>query len=248
MNERFQTLLHCGIPLLVYRPWWSQGIVHGMTMGEIDLRASRLPNAERELCAAIGLSYLALPEQVHGCEYSDLRTAPAVAAVLARQGSLIKGARCDAFIAPSSQTLKGSRIGFGVMSADCVPVLVRAQTGWAAIHAGWRGLASGVIARAIGALDGVEEAAVFAAAGGLRYQVGPEVIEAIGSTAVCTKTADGRYLLDTAQTAIRQLRVISPAIKAEAAGICTISDERFHSFRRQGEGCGRSVTFIIPPD
>jgi len=223
---------------------------------DVDLRAARLEESERALCSVMDLSYLAIPEQVHGREYYDLRSAGAIGALLARQGGLVKGARCDALLAASTQVLKGSRIGFGVLSADCVPVLVRARGGWAAIHAGWRGLANGVIANTLGALEGVEEAAVFAAAGGLRYEVGQEVIDAIGPSAVYSEAlkdngADskgdkGGFLLDTAQTALKQLRAVIPSIRAEAAGICTISDLRFHSFRRDGERCGRGLTFVAP--
>jgi copper oxidase (laccase) domain-containing protein len=170
----------------------------------------------------------------------------AIGTLLARHGSLVKGVRCDALIAPRAQVLRGSRVGFGVMSADCVPLLVRSKSGWAAIHAGWRGLACGVIANTLQAVEGIQEVAVFAAAGGGRYEVGGEVIEAIGSSAVHTTGHNGKFLLDTAQTALKQLQLVQPTVKAEVAGICTISDERFYSFRRQGQSCGRSLTFIIP--
>jgi copper oxidase (laccase) domain-containing protein len=107
-------------------------------------------------------------------------------------------------------------------------------------------LACGVIAKTVAALEGLVDAAVFAAAGGERYEVGREVVDAIGASAVYRQTADGKYILDTAATAIKQLAEYNAALPTKSAEICTLSDERFHSFRRQADLCGRSVTFVVP--
>jgi copper oxidase (laccase) domain-containing protein len=89
---------------------------------------------------------------------------------------------------------------------------------------------------------------VFACAGGQRYEVGVEVLSAIGAQSVfvpATHRADC-FLLDTAATAVRQLRDECPDLQVFAADICTISDTRFHSFRRDGEAAGRAITFVVP--
>jgi copper oxidase (laccase) domain-containing protein len=246
MNERFAIKVHAGVRLLVYRPWWDEGILHGMTLSDLDFKGETMASSERVLCAALGVTDLAVPQQVHGDRSCDLRSAQSIESLASEKGKLFKSVECDALIAPTHQMIPARRVAFGVMAADCVPVLVRARTGWAAIHAGWRGLACGVIAKTLASLDGLIEAAVFAAAGGERYEVGREVVDAIGASAVFRKTADEKYLLDTAATAIKQLAECSGSLRAESAQICTISDQRFHSFRRQGEACGRSVAFVVP--
>jgi copper oxidase (laccase) domain-containing protein len=124
--------------------------------------------------------------------------------------------------------------------------VVRAKSCWATIHAGWRGLACGIISAALAHVEDPLEAAIFASAGGEAYEVGREVIDAIGSSAVYRETPDGRYLLDTAATAANQVQAGVPHLPVEISGVCTISDSRFHSFRRQAESCGRSVTFVVP--
>jgi copper oxidase (laccase) domain-containing protein len=246
MNEHFAIQAHSEVRLLVYRPWWEEGILHGMTLADLDFKGAAMASSEQLLCAAFGITDLAVPQQVHGDRFCDLRSAESVGNLLSEKGTLFKSVECDALIAPLRQTIPTRRVAFGVMTADCVPILVRARNGWAAIHAGWRGLACAVIAKTLSSLEGLVDAAVFAAAGGELYEVGQEVVDAIGSSAVYRKTSDGKYLLDTAATAIRQLAEYDSSLPAESAEICTISDERFHSFRRQGDPCGRSVAFVVP--
>jgi copper oxidase (laccase) domain-containing protein len=158
------------------------------------------------------------------------------------------GVRSDALLAPVAQQHLGVRVAYGVITADCVPIVVRSARGWGVIHAGWRGLACGVIGRAVEALGEVSEAVIFASAGGTAYEVGPEVVESIGGTAVVAAApgGQGKAFLDTADTARRQLEQVVPSAHVAVAGICTMSDRRFHSFRRDGGACGRAVTFIVP--
>ncbi len=246
MNEHFAILLHSGVRLLVYRPWWDEGILHGMTLSDLDFKGEAMASSEQVLCAALEVTDLAVPQQVHGDRFCDLRSAESVENLWSEKGKLFKSVECDALLAPAQQRIPARRVAFGVMAADCVPILVRARNGWAAIHAGWRGLACAVIAKTLSSLEGLVDAAVFAAAGGELYEVGREVVDAIGGSAVYRKTSDGKYFLDTAATAIRQLADYNSSLPVESADICTISDERFHSFRRQGDLCGRSVAFVVP--
>ena len=116
-----------------------------------------------------------------------------------------------------------------VRTADCVPVVIHADTAVAVIHAGWRGLAAGVVANALTAL-GVHRprrAAIGPSIGPCCYEVGPEVIEAVGEPATTTW---GTPSVDLWSAAVRQL----PDVEVWRADLCTHCEAPFHSFRATG--------------
>ena len=246
MNPRFQILDHNGLRLLVYRPWWEEGVLHGMTLGPISFGGDALTASARELYGVTGLSMLANPQQTHGDRFFDARSAANVAALISPERSLLRFGEYDGVIAPRNQNGPGERVLYAISTADCVPVVLRGSTGWGLVHAGWRGLANGIIGKVAHGLGEVVEAAIFACAGGEVYEVGPEVIEAIGKTASYRAATNGKFLLDTAETAAAQLRTVLFSEAIEKSGICTIRDQRFHSHRRDGERAGRSITFVAP--
>lgn len=140
-----------------------------------------------------------------------------------------------------------------VTAADCLPVLMALRNGQAvaAAHAGWRGLAAGVLEETLRALcDGTRarpadvQAWLGPCIGPRRFEVGAEVLDAFGARAgsgtsccfVPRPRADGQmaWLADLAGLARQRL---------EAAGVglisgtpaCTVEDDsRFFSFRRSG--------------
>lgn len=246
MNPRFQIIDHNGIELLVYRPWWEEGILHGMTLAPLSFGGDAIVPSAHRLYAATGLSMLANPHQTHGDQFFDARASADIVARISPERSLLRFGAYDAVIAPHTQHIAGERVGYGIATADCVPVVLRGSSGWGLIHAGWRGLANGIISRVAHALGGLHEAAIFACAGGEVYEVGAEVIEAIGATASYRAATNGKLLLDTAETAAAQLRTVLAAEAIEKSGICTIRNQRFHSHRRDGERAGRSITFVAP--
>jgi len=132
-----------------------------------------------------------------------------------------------------------------VFVADCVPVLLAdpANQVAGAIHAGWRGLAAGVVEAGVAAMAaaGAELAATVAlvgpAIGGCCYEVGPEVADALGRyPAARSTTRTGRLAVETAITARQALERagIAPG-HVTVAGECTHHlPERFFSYRRDG--------------
>jgi len=150
-------------------------------------------------------------------------------------------------------------IAVGVVTADCVPVLVAAEgRAVAAVHAGWRGLAVGVIPRALEVLATLAPGASLAAAigpaiGPCCYEVDAPVIEAMrarfgaAADAALGAARPGHAQLDLvalAREALRQAGVAESRIGA--VGACTRCDaERFHSFRRDGERAGRLLSWIM---
>ena len=140
-----------------------------------------------------------------------------------------------------------------VMTADCLPVLLcdRAGTVVAAAHAGWRGLASGVIAATVARM-GTPPMELLAwlgpAIGPKAFEVGEDVRAAFlaqdaGNAGGFRPSPAGRWLADLYALARRQLRGLG--VSAVYGGkYCTFSEpERFFSYRRQNR-TGRMATLI----
>jgi YfiH family protein len=149
----------------------------------------------------------------------------------------------------------------GIVTADCVPILAASRSGdaVAAIHAGWRGLASGVIEAGIEALaresGGADPlvAVVGPHIGPAAYEVDQPVLSALearfGSelAAALTPSRPGHALLDLgalARAALLRSGLSRDAVAA-LANTCTYRNvELFHSYRRDGAAAGRLVHFI----
>ncbi|MCC5860187.1 MAG: peptidoglycan editing factor PgeF [Ectothiorhodospiraceae bacterium] len=140
-----------------------------------------------------------------------------------------------------------------VLTADCLPVLFcdRAGTRVAAAHAGWRGLAGGVLEATVDALQ-VEPSELLAwlgpAIGPDAFEVGDEVRDRFltldpGATAAFRPSPQGRWLADLYRLARRRLNGLGVK-DVRGGGLCTHADpERFYSYRRDGE-TGRMATAI----
>jgi YfiH family protein len=140
-----------------------------------------------------------------------------------------------------------------IMVADCLPVLFSSRDGAriGAAHAGWRGLASGVLERTVGAL-GVPGHELTAWLGPAisreHFEVGDEVREAVvtadaGASAAFERNDRGRWQADLVALAKRKLRAlgITDVVGGEW---CTFADRaRFFSHRRDGKG-GRMAALI----
>jgi YfiH family protein len=140
-----------------------------------------------------------------------------------------------------------------ILTADCLPVLLtdRAGTRVGAAHAGWRGLAAGVLPAAVTAM-GAPASALLAwlgpAIGPHAYEVGPEVRAAFlardpAASAAFTPNARGRWQADL--YALARLSLAAAGVTAVfGGGLCTATDaERFFSHRREAP-CGRMASLI----
>lgn len=143
-----------------------------------------------------------------------------------------------------------------VMIADCLPVLFTNRTGTqvAGAHAGWRGLAGGVIGNTVQALceAGDEPADLMAyigpGIGPAAFEVGADVYEAFterdaGTKAAFVAHAAGKWLADLFTLARRALGHAG-VTQVYGGGLCTYSDpRRFYSYRRD-KVTGRMAAFI----
>jgi purine-nucleoside/S-methyl-5'-thioadenosine phosphorylase / adenosine deaminase len=120
-------------------------------------------------------------------------------------------------------------------SADCLPIAIARTNGerrLAVLHAGWRGLAEGIVAAGAAAVGGETAAVVGPAIGPCCYEVGPEVSALFADDL----TVDGRLDLWTA--AERALRAAGVA-RVDRLDLCTrCHPELFFSHRRSGRARG----------
>lgn len=188
--------------------------------------------------------YLCLPaeplwlRQVHGC---DVITA---GAQLSPCGA---GGEADAAVASEPGAV------CAVLTADCLPLLLcdRAGTRVAAVHAGWRGLASGVIEAAVRRLGIAPENLLVwlgPAIGPDAFEVGDEVRAAFvawdgAAAGAFRRSQAGRWWADLYGLARQRLQALG-VDQAWGGGFCTKSDERrFFSYRRDGI-TGRMASLI----
>ncbi len=122
-----------------------------------------------------------------------------------------------------------------VFTADCLPVAVAGPKGMAMLHAGWRGLAGGILAAGVDAVEATS-AAIGPGIGPCCYEVGEEVLDAFSGLG--EGVADGR-MLDLPEVA-RRLLAAAGVERVESAGLCTSCEaELFFSHRRDEGRTGR---------
>lgn len=140
-----------------------------------------------------------------------------------------------------------------ILTADCLPVLLCDDAGSVigAVHAGWRGLAAGVIERTVAAMavDAKRVRAWLGPCIGLpSYEVGEEVRAAFtaGDAAAATcfePTRPGHWRCDLAVLARRRLQSMG-MVQVAGGGFDTFTDARFYSYRRDGVRSGRFASVI----
>jgi YfiH family protein len=181
--------------------------------------------------------------QVHGIGVVDASTVQPGGPV--REG--------DASIATGAGTV------CAILTADCLPVLFASLHGGVvgAAHAGWRGLAGGVLEATIGAMRAAGAGEITAwmgpAIGPDAFEVGPDVLAAF-EAALPDGAArggfrpypgrEGKYLADIYWLA---RRVLARAGVTRVAGgdRCTATERAaFYSYRRDGAGSGRQASLI----
>ncbi len=144
----------------------------------------------------------------------------------------------DELLACDGQATHVEGLACLVLTADCLPVALLCEGAVAMVHAGWRGLAAGVLDDGLRALRelggrGPVTALIGPGAGAGCYEVGDDVRAAFGTTGPT---------LDMKGIAATRLRT-SGVAAVHDVGLCTMCDaqERFYSHRRQGPRTGRQA-------
>jgi YfiH family protein len=136
-----------------------------------------------------------------------------------------------------------------ILTADCLPVFLCSDEGdrVAVAHAGWRGLAAGILPETVNALDW-ESPRLMAwlgpAIGPQAYEVGADVEGTLaGIEPAAFRRHGNKWLLDLYRVARTQLQRAGVE-RVFGGDLCTFSDpERFYSYRRDGK-TGRMASVI----
>ncbi|MBR5942368.1 MAG: peptidoglycan editing factor PgeF [Clostridia bacterium] len=143
--------------------------------------------------------------------------------------------------------------------ADCVPVLLydRSKRACAAVHAGWRGMAAGVIEAAINAMEdayGTDAsdlvAAVGPCVGPCCFEVDEDVADVFrsdfGMSVIIPADDEHKTRVDLPKCAVEALTGRGvPESNIDVSGDCTVCDEtHYYSHRRMGENRGSQIAVI----
>jgi YfiH family protein len=187
----------------------------------------------RRLAAALGFApeQVVFARQVHG---TRLIEGPDPS-----RGSFVRHSRTKEprdVVEADGHVVRESGLAPLVFVADCLPVALYGPRGLAMVHAGWRGLAGGILAAGAEAA-GATRAAIGPGIGPCCYEVGDEVL---GAFAGLGDVADGR-MLDLPGVA-RRLLAQAGVDQVESAGLCTSCEaELFFSHRRDDGRTGRQA-------
>ena len=209
------------------------------------------------LLSALGLANVpvATVRQVHGCDAALLRAED-------------EGEYSESVTAEIRDRFQGQTSADAVISdvasaalvvqiADCAPVLLAADDGRtvAAIHAGWRGVVSGVIASSIAEMNtlGIKSDRILAALGPMisakYFEVGSEVagkFHAAGLSAAIHTMGYTKPHVDLAAAIKLQLRQCG-VTRVDGGSLCTYANATdFYSHRRDHGTTGRMIAIIRP--
>jgi hypothetical protein len=202
------------------------GEVRFTTRSGPDLRDWRAPAVRTALGRLAGLpgSRVAQGEQVHGSHVH----------VVADPADVAGDREADA----QATALAG--VACVVRVADCLPVALVAPEGVAAVHAGWRGLAGGVLEAGVRALTDLGATEIRAALGPCArvccYETGEEVHAVFARHGAAARCGDHADLPVIATAILREQGVTD----VHDSGRCTICEPAsFWSHRREGDAAGR---------
>jgi len=169
-------------------------------------------------------------------------------------GDSVRAVEINSVIEESDAMITGSKgVALVVSIADCAALLMYApdKNLIAAVHSGWRSTKLNIVGKTIDIMvenyDISPESIlcfVSPCAGGDKYEVGEEVARFFPES--IKQIGEEKYFFDIKHEIFLQLirKRILP-INIEISDISTISDEKFHSFRRDKENSGRMGAFIM---
>jgi polyphenol oxidase len=207
-----------------------------------DDRASVFKN-RRRLAAALGFTVdrIAVAHQVHGAELITHSSSASLHYSLACDQRTKESAEDDDAIPDADgHLISATGIAALVFAADCVPVALAGPRAAAILHCGWRGLAAGIISKAVDEIEATD-AVIGPSIGRCCYEVETEVLDAFADLG--DGVSSGR-MLDLPEVARRQLRQ-QGLEQVEMSGLCTgCEPDLFFSHRRDAGRTGRQAGLV----
>lgn len=157
---------------------------------------------------------------------------------------------CDALITAEAG------VALAVQTADCLPVAIAGPGVVAMVHAGWRGLAAGLLAKTVALVTaqfGIPpahlQAVIGVGVGPCHYPVGREVVEALSRRLGSPEGVSWDGRVDLAACAQRSLVGAGlPPLQVRVLPGCTACSPDHHSHRRDGDRAGRQwAAVVLPP-
>lgn len=175
------------------------------------------------LRASLGLSQLQLLKQVHG---SNVLVVDAIDDSMPEADAAVTGQK---------------DLGLLVTGADCPPVALVGESGVGIVHCGWRPVAAGLIEATVERLQPPFDAVIGPGICQEHFEVGPEVVEALGGTAA--SRSDGRQL-DLTGVIGDRLRAAGAREVVDVARCTHCEPERYFSHRRDSGRTGRQAGIV----
>ncbi len=205
----------------------------------------------REICSRLGfaVNLLTAPQQIHGIDIERVDTRNAGAGHDSRETAV---ADCDGLMTNLP------RIPLIAFSADCCLLAVVDPQAHAVglVHAGWRGVADGAgailvqdLVNTYGAVPGRMLAAIAPAAQVGCYEISDDLASTLTVTTYCGRDVlsrhGDRWHLDMHGALVKQLaRAGLPVEQIERSADCTICNDDYYSYRREGPETGRNALLI----
>jgi copper oxidase (laccase) domain-containing protein len=222
--------------------WLDRGFTHGFIGKDGVFKGEKLSADLAALAQGISSQSIAYLKQIHSADVVVASTDDCLQGTYPGDGWII-----------DVENDKGCWV---IFTADCLPLMISYGNFMLLLHAGWRGLANGIVRNGIGQCmelvgstlqSNSIEMLIGPAASKDLYEVGSEVLEEIGSSAVYV-IEDGRSFLSLAETAANQFREAAANFGLAATvydcGVCTINNPAWHSHRRDKENRGSNVMFF----
>lgn len=230
--------------ILCCNDWLERGVVHGFIGKDGFFRGERLSSDLADLAQATASNSIFHLKQVHSADVHVASSGYSLEGVSSGDGWIID--------------MENNRGCWVIFTADCLPLMISFRKYMVLLHAGWRGLAKGIVYQGVRRLlevsGGVSkgdniEMVVGPAASSDSYEVGNEVLDQIGPSAVSV-IRDGRLYLSLSETAVAQFCEASHEAGLTSTvyncAVCTMNDRRWHSHRRDQESRGSNVMFFSP--
>jgi len=218
----------------------SRGPYASLNLGVLtDDEPDRVSENRRRLASTVGLApdRVAMGLQVHGTAVEEWTEPPAEGG---RYASGPGDGASHSLLEADGHTTRIPGLGLLVLVADCLPVALVSPERVAMVHCGWRGLADGILERAVSWFGKPPAAVIGPGIGACCYEVGLEVLEAFeGLSGVASDR-----MLDLKAVA-RRLLEHGGVERVHDVGLCTsCRPDEFFSHRRDRGLTGRQAGMV----